>query len=93
MENRFKKILKYEREKGNLKQNQVAIATDIAPQAICQYEKGTRIPGMFSLIKLAKFFRVSVDYLTGYSEETNPTSKDKVKVKMLEEFIIKIKGV
>lgn len=58
------KILK-EREEMGWTQAQLAEKTGITPAAICQIEKGDRIPTISVLYKIAQVLQVSLDYLAG----------------------------
>ena len=49
-------------------QRDVAEKTDISRQLIHSYEHGTP-PGSANLIKLSEVFNVSLDYLTGFTDE------------------------
>ncbi len=51
-------------EKG-LTQQQVAIYCDITEKAYQNYELMTRVPQLEILIKIADFYKVSLDYLVG----------------------------
>ena len=44
----------------------------IGRNAIYKYEEGARIPKLDTAVKIAKEMNVSLDYLTGLSEESNP---------------------
>lgn len=57
--------LRMERARVKLTQAQVADGTDLTTAAICQYENGDRTPTLQKLQSLAKFYNVSLDYLTG----------------------------
>ncbi len=61
----FAKILKYLRVKNNKTQNDLAIFLNVAPQTIYKYENNINEPDILTLKKIAKYFNVSVDYLTG----------------------------
>ena len=65
MENAFAKILKELRTEKGLGQVELAKAVSVSKGVISLWENGLREPGMNSLIVLAKFFDVSVDYLVG----------------------------
>lgn len=52
------------KEKG-LTQQQVAIYCDITEKAYQNYELMTRVPQLEILIKIADFYKVSLDYLVG----------------------------
>ncbi len=51
------------RKARNLSQKQVANAIGIAPSQISYFERGERTPSLEILIKLATFYRCSLDYL------------------------------
>lgn len=53
------------RENNNLRQIDVAEATGIDQKTLSNYETGKTNPDSYSLIKLADFFNVSIDYLVG----------------------------
>lgn len=57
--------LRMERARVKLTQAQVADGTNLTTAAICQYENGDRTPTLQKLQSLAKFYNVSLDYLTG----------------------------
>ena len=56
------------REDMDLRQIDVAKATGIDQKTLSNYETGKTAADMYSLIKLADFFGVSLDYLTGRSD-------------------------
>lgn len=53
------------REDRDLRQIDVAKATEIDQQTLSNYETGKTNPDSFAIIKLAKFFGVTCDYLLG----------------------------
>ncbi len=53
------------REDKDLRQIDVALATGIDQKTLSNYETGKTNPDSYSLIKLADFFDVSIDYLVG----------------------------
>lgn len=59
--------LKSLRIEKNLTQKQVADRVGVAISAISSYESGTRYPSYEVLIKLARIYHVSTDYLLGIS--------------------------
>lgn len=61
----IKDILKQERKKRNLTQQQVADILHIGRTAYGLYETGTNTPTLENLLKLADLYKVSLDYLTG----------------------------
>ena len=67
-QNRIKQ-LRLERHKT---QKEVGKAIGLSDRAIAHYEKGIREPKLETWIKLADFFDVSVSYLQGISENSEP---------------------
>ncbi len=62
--NRIKEL----REDRDLRQIDVAKATEIDQKTLSNYETGKTNPDSFAIIKLAEFFGVTCDYLLGVSE-------------------------
>ena len=61
----LKDILKEERKKHNLTQQQVADYLKMARGAYAQYETGKNLPPVTVLSALADLYKCSVDYLIG----------------------------
>lgn len=59
--------LKELREQKRLNQNGLAINLNVSQSTISAYEVGERSPDLETLIAIAKFFDVSIDYLAGLS--------------------------
>ena len=55
------------REDMDLRQIDVSVATGIDQKTLSNYETGKTNPDSYSIIRLADFFKVSTDYLLGYS--------------------------
>lgn len=72
----FSKRLKYLRTKKGLSQQNMADFLGISRQGYGKYEKGESETDNKTLVKLAKFFGVTTDYLVGYSNDPNLTAKD-----------------
>ncbi len=68
MENRFKDILKQLREELGMSQAKLAEAVGLSHGLISLYENGLREPGMTNIIMLARFFKVTTDFLLGEEE-------------------------
>lgn len=62
------KRLRVLREEKNLTQDELGKALSISQKRISNYEKDERFPDPNTLIKIANFFGVSIDYLLGQSE-------------------------
>lgn len=61
----FSRTLKKVRCSENMSQSQVANRLKINPTQYASYEQGKRMPGVITLVKIAKTFRVSIDSLLG----------------------------
>lgn len=69
--NRIKEL----REDKDLRQIDVSLATGIDQRTLSNYETGKTNPDSFAIIKLAKHFEVSTDYLLGVESDKSTTSK------------------
>lgn len=67
--------LKKCRKQSGLKQDEVAKELQVQRQIISYYETGTRQPNIDDIVKLAKLYNTSTDYLLGLSENQT-TNKD-----------------
>ena len=66
---KFSSRLKEIRVDSGKKQREVAEHLGIKPRSYQAYESGDREPNIASLIALADFFDVSLDYLMGRKDE------------------------
>ena len=64
-QNKFKDNLKELRLEKKLGQVQLAKEIGVSKGVISLWENGIREPNMYSLIILAKFFKISIDELVG----------------------------
>lgn len=64
-ENKFKDNLKDLRLERKLGQVELAKSIGVSKGIISLWENGCREPNMYSLIKLAQFFNISIDELVG----------------------------
>lgn len=64
----FCERLKYLRKEKGIGQTELAELCEVSKGIISLWENGLREPTMGNLIKLAKIFDVSVDYLVGLTE-------------------------
>lgn len=64
----FSKRLTDLRESKNLLQKDIAAIFNVEQATVSNWEKGKRIPDSETLVKLARFFDVSVDYLLGFDD-------------------------
>ena len=69
--------LKDLREDKDLKQEDVAKFLNISQTNYSKYELGKINIPISSLIKLAKFYNTSIDYLLGLTAETQPYPRQK----------------
>lgn len=69
--------LKKLRTERGLLQSDVAEFLNIKTNSYSQWETGKREPDYSSLLKLADYFQVSVDYLLGRSDDPEPEQKQK----------------
>ena len=63
--------LKSLRIEKKLTQKQVADRIGLAISAVSSYESGSRYPSYDVLVKLARMFHVSTDYLLGMTDKRN----------------------
>ncbi|WP_368234095.1 helix-turn-helix domain-containing protein [Anaerotruncus rubiinfantis] len=68
----FGRKLRLLRESRNLTQQELADRLDIGRPTIAHYEGSALYPSVEVLIKLARFFDVSADYLLGLSDDAVP---------------------
>lgn len=83
------------RESHHLQLTDVADAIGMSRQGYNNYETGSRKPSLDTLVKLAKFYNVSTDYLLGVSDldDSSAITKNDVKItdekaeKLLQSFL------
>ena len=64
--------LKDSREDGDIKQTEIAQYLHIKQNTYSQYENGQRQLPVEILIKLAKYYNVTTDYILGLTDAKNP---------------------
>lgn len=67
----FNKRIKGLRLEKNLSQAQLASSAGLSQNSIAYWEAGKRLPRAYSLVVLAKFFNVRVNYLLGLDDKRN----------------------
>lgn len=72
----FGERVKSLRKSKGLTQAQLAIILGIKERMLRHYEKGGHKPDYEGLIKIADFFGVSLDYLTGRTDNPHPYPGD-----------------
>lgn len=75
---KFRKRLKEERLKKKLTQVQLAEILDIDRTSISKYENGKQLPELYVLNSIADFFGVSLDYITGRSNNRTSNTEEVV---------------
>ena len=65
----FSVILREERLKLGIKQNDMAGLLSITPRPYQYYEDGKRFPAFHGLLKIADCLHISIDYLVGRKDE------------------------
>ena len=65
----FSKRLKELRLNNGLTQKELAKAIEVGRTTISEYESGKIVPKQEGLLRIANHFNVSVDYLTGVSDD------------------------
>lgn len=65
MKNKFCVQLKYLRNEAGLSQNELAKVFNVSKQTVSAWEKGLQETDFDTLIKLARYFNVTTDYLLG----------------------------
>ena len=68
MNNVFCERLKELRQEKNVGQVKLAESIGVSKGVISLWENGLREPSMSSLILIARFFEVSIDYLVGMTD-------------------------
>ncbi len=66
------KRLKLLREKQGKGQQEVCAALNIEQSTLANYENGKRVPKIDILIKIARYYNVSTDYLLGMADQRMP---------------------
>ena len=57
------------RKARRITQLKMALDLDMSQNTISRYESGEREPGFAELIRIADYFRVSIDYLVGRTDD------------------------
>ena len=71
----FYQILRTLREKDGISQIRFAQEIGFSQAAISAWENNTREPGIDALIKISRYFNVSIDYLVGNGSSAKSTIK------------------
>lgn len=65
----FSERLQQLKAEHNILQKNIATDNNISLRAYQYYERGEREPNLTVLIKLARYFNVSIDYLVGETDD------------------------
>ena len=65
---KFSKTLKELRNNIGISQRCLAKEIGLGKSSISSWEQGSRIPNIYEIVQLAKYFNVSTDYLLGLEE-------------------------
>jgi len=68
MKNRLREL----REDNDLTQEECAQIAYISKNSYIRYEKNERIPPLDTIIIFAEYYRTSIDYIAGLTEEIKP---------------------
>ena len=75
-------VLKELRKEKNITMKKLGEKIGVAESTISLYESGKRQPDNVTLLKIADYFNVSVDYLLGRNNtEKKPVPEDELKIK------------
>ena len=69
---RFAERVKEQRLQIGLQQAQLAERVGVTGQTVSLWERGLRYPARETLSKLADYFNVHIEYLTGESDDSSP---------------------
>ena len=77
---KLKERLKHLRLKNKCTAKQLAKYLNFGSTAISNYESGRNEPSIDTLIKIADYFDVTIDYLVGRTDISNQNSKNCIKL-------------
>lgn len=80
-------MLKLKELRKNKTQNEIAKALGITQRTYSNYEAGNRQPDQDTLIKIADYFNVSVDYLLGRTETIDTAIIKRPDYELSEKFL------
>lgn len=83
MNHLFQLILKELRENRGISQAQLARNLGKSQSTVAMWERGTNTPNYDTLVELATYFDVSVDYLCGVSKVKNPAKPQSLRIPVL----------
>lgn len=86
---KFKDILPILRKEKKVSQQDIGNLVGISSQAVSKWESGNSEPDNESLIRIANFFDVSVDYLLGNDTQIKNLEHELKEKELLKELLIK----
>lgn len=88
---KFKDRLKELRLEMGITQKELATIVGVGRTTISEYESGKIVPSQQKLLKIAEYFGVSVDYLTGVSNAPhNQQPKQEIRLEKFVENLMKL---
>ena len=63
------------RKRGDYTQREVSIYCDVTEKAYQNYEVGRQEPKLSIIMRIAEFYKVSIDYLVGLTDDPTPYSR------------------
>ena len=63
------------RKEGGYTQREVSIYCDLTEKAYQNYEVGRQEPKLSIIMRIAEFYKVSIDYLVGLTDDPTPYSR------------------
>lgn len=76
--NKFTNKLNYLIKTSGITQTKISDDLGIKKQKLSQWKSGYIEPNIDDLIKLAKYFNVTIDYLVGYENEDGTRTSEKI---------------
>ena len=77
MRNILSQRLRDGRKAGGYTQREVSIYCDLTEKAYQNYELGTHEPKLSLIMRIAEFYKVSIDYLVGLTDDPTPYKRKK----------------
>ncbi len=87
----FGQRLKALRKEAHLTQKELGSKINVTKASICSYEKGTRMATIETLIDIANYFRIDLDYLIGTDNYVVSDNSENYGLRMATEEINLIK--
>lgn len=75
--------IKFLREQKDINQSEFAKILGIANSTLSQYETGQRIPSDEIKLKIANYFKVTIDYLLGNSSESTTIESENQDISLI----------